>query len=30
VLVGAPGDVRTGQPVDDGELRSVVTELRGS
>jgi shikimate kinase / 3-dehydroquinate synthase len=29
VLVEAPGDVRPGRPVADGELRAAVTELRG-
>jgi shikimate kinase/3-dehydroquinate synthase len=29
VLVEAPGDVRHGRPVPDGELRAAVTELRG-
>jgi shikimate kinase/3-dehydroquinate synthase len=28
VLVEAPGDVRTGRPVDDADLRAVVAELR--
>ena len=28
VLVESPGDVRTGQPVPEGELRSAVAELR--
>jgi shikimate kinase/3-dehydroquinate synthase len=28
VLVESPGDVRTGQPVSEGELRSAVAELR--
>jgi shikimate kinase/3-dehydroquinate synthase len=28
VLVEAPGDVRTGRPVGEGELRAAVTELR--
>jgi 3-dehydroquinate synthetase len=30
VLVEAPGDVRTGRTVPDGELRSAVAELRGA
>jgi shikimate kinase/3-dehydroquinate synthase len=29
VLVEAPGDVRPGRPVSDGELRAAVTELAG-
>jgi len=29
VLVEAPGDVRTGRPVPQGELRAAVAELRG-
>jgi shikimate kinase / 3-dehydroquinate synthase len=29
VLVEAPGDVRPGRPVPDGELRAAVAELRG-
>jgi shikimate kinase / 3-dehydroquinate synthase len=29
VLVEAPGDVRAGRPVPDGELRAAVAELRG-
>jgi shikimate kinase/3-dehydroquinate synthase len=29
VLVEAPGDVRTGRPVAEGELRAAVAELRG-
>ena len=28
VLVESPGDVRTGRPVQGGELRSAVAELR--
>jgi hypothetical protein len=28
VLVEAPGDVRHGRPVPDGELRAAVAELR--
>ena len=30
VLVEAPGDVRPGRPVGDGELRRAVTELRAA
>jgi shikimate kinase/3-dehydroquinate synthase len=29
VLVEAPGDVRPGRPVADGELRAAVAELHG-
>jgi shikimate kinase/3-dehydroquinate synthase len=29
VLVEAPGDVRQGRPVGEGELRRAVAELRG-
>jgi shikimate kinase / 3-dehydroquinate synthase len=30
VLVEAPGDVRPGRPVPDGELRAAVAELRAA
>jgi shikimate kinase/3-dehydroquinate synthase len=30
VLVEAPGDIRTGRPVPDGELRAAVAELQGA
>jgi shikimate kinase/3-dehydroquinate synthase len=30
VLVEAPGDVRPGRPVPEGELRAAVTELRAA